>query len=86
MIDDVIEIAGGIAKLTKLVGDLFDKYEDRSGIEAEFAAYLTHLHSEAEIRKRLRGELVPDTDPAPAPEFDPLPDPWSRESPTKVEP
>ena len=75
VIDDIAAIVGGVVKLAQLAGDLFDKHNDRAGFEAEFSAYLTHIHSEAEIRKRLRGELVPDTDPAPAPEFDPLPDP-----------
>lgn len=88
MIDDILTVAGGAVELVNKLVDLFRKYDaaDEDKYREEVSALFAHIHSEAEIRKRLRGELMPDTDPAPAPEFDPLPDPWAREADTKVEP
>lgn len=57
------------------------------GIERAVApSFLDALEEQHRRADDLPGSPTgPDTDPAPAPEFEPLPDPWAREKPTEVD-
>lgn len=69
---------------------LRDKLAGGDGIERAVAPSFTDALEEQHHRAdQLPGsptaDDAPPTDPAPAPEFDPLPDPWAREKPTEVD-